>query len=382
MIVVCAANNYDSVKLHDQHMAERLAGRAPLLYVDGPMSRLTPRNDPGVASSVAKPHLRRVQAGFWRLTPVVAPFPMRPGMKVVTERLVRRALGRAVTSIGVDVAALITAWPRLDVFGSCGEELRVWWAQDDFAAGAGLMGQDPARVARGERARAESSDLVVAANPELAARLRSEGHDVELVPYGADPESFADVESATPAPGVDLPAPVAVLVGHLNERVDPSLLVAVAERGVSLLLVGPAKDPAAAWLVELTSRPNVRWVGGQPFDALPSFLARARVGLVPYVDSPFNRGSFPLKTLEYLAAGLPVVATDLPATRWLAAPGDLVAIAEGPDAYADAVARAASSPLTPAAREDRRAFARRHSYAERADDLLAAIDTRLAARRG
>jgi teichuronic acid biosynthesis glycosyltransferase TuaH len=375
LVVLCAANNYDGVKVADHHFAERLARIAPVLYVDPPLSRLTPRNDPGVAPSLAGPRLRRVAAGFWRLTPVVAPFPTRPGMRAVTAWLVRRAMARAVRSIGMEVRAVVTAWPELDVFEACGERLRVWWAQDDFAAGAGLMGLVPERLAAGERARAASSGLVVAANPDVARRWQREGHDVELIPYGCDAGSFAQVEDVSPAPGVQLAPPVAALVGQLNERVDPALLEELADRGVSLLLVGPAAPAVADWLAALTARPNVTWVGAQPFTALPGFLAHAHVGLVPYADTAFNRGSFPLKTLEYLAAGLPVVATDLPATRWLGGAPDLY-IASGPASYADAVVRAATLPLTGKAREARRSFARSHSYDNRAIDLLGAIERR------
>jgi glycosyltransferase involved in cell wall biosynthesis len=280
-------------------------------------------------------------------------------------------------SIDPHVRAVVTAWPWIDVFGSCGEQLRVWWAQDDFASGARLMGHVAERVAMGERARAAASDLVVAANPVVARRWQSEGCDVELIPFGSDPESFARVETDCPAPIGDLVPPVAVLVGQLNERVDPALLEAVADRGVSLLLVGPADEDASAWVAPLAARPNVEWVGAQPFAALASFLAHAQVGLVPYANSAFNRGSFPLKTLEYLSAGLPVVASDLPATRWLEASPDLVAIADRPAAFADAVVAAAGKSLTPATRELRRSFARGHSYEQRAADLLAAIDRRL-----
>jgi teichuronic acid biosynthesis glycosyltransferase TuaH len=377
LVVICSANNYDTVKVADHHMAERLARLAPVLYVDPPLSHLTPRNNPACAPSLVGPRLRRVAAGFWRLTPVVAPFPMRPGIRMVTERVVRRALSRAVRSIGIEVRAVVTAWPMLDVYGACDEALRVWWAQDDFAAMAGIVGQPVDQVAAGEQARVASSDLVVAANPDVAWRWQSEGHDVELIPYGSDPEPFARVEHAHPASGVDLPAPIAVLVGQLNERVDPSLMEAIADHGISLLLVGPAADSGASWLASLTERPNVRWVGGQAYAELPGFLAHAAVGLVPYANTPFNRASFPLKTLEYLAAGLPVVATDLPATRWLSADPDLVEIAIGSAEFAAAVAKVSSTPLTAGARESRRAFARAHSYEQRAGDLLAAIDRRL-----
>jgi teichuronic acid biosynthesis glycosyltransferase TuaH len=161
-------------------------------------------------------------------------------------------------------------------------------------------------------------------------------------------------------------------VGHINGRIDLRLLEDIADRGRSLLLVGP-KDPAfePGRFDALRRRPNVRCVGPKPFDALPGYLRMIDVGVVPYGDSPFNRGSFPLKTLEYLAAGRAVVATDLPAIRWLAT--DLVCIAQAPGAFADEVDRLLALPRTPEVLARRQAFAARHSWARRADDVYEAI---------
>jgi len=169
-----------------------------------------------------------------------------------------------------------------------------------------------------------------------------------------------------------LPAPVAGFVGRINDRTDLSLLEAIADRGRSLLLVGP-KDPAFEpdRFDALRQRRNVRWVGPKPFEALPGYFRVLDVGVVPYRDSPFNRGSFPLKTLEYLAAGRAVVATDLPAIRWLAT--DLVSVATTPPAFADQVDRLLAQPRTPGMLARRQAFAARHSWARRAADINEAI---------
>ena len=56
---------------------------------------------------------------------------------------------------------------------------------------------------------------------------------------------------------------------------------------------------------------GVHWVGELPRDQLAPFMRVLDVGLTPYRDSMFNRRSYPLKTLEYLAAGVPVVTTDV-----------------------------------------------------------------------
>ena len=48
-----------------------------------------------------------------------------------------------------------------------------------------------------------------------------------------------------------------------------------------------------------------------PREQLAPYLRILQVGFTPYADSMFNRRSYPLKSLEYLAAGVPVVSTDV-----------------------------------------------------------------------
>jgi teichuronic acid biosynthesis glycosyltransferase TuaH len=92
---------------------------------------------------------------------------------------------------------------------------------------------------------------------------------------------------------------------------------------------------------------------------------------VPYADTAFNRGSFPLKLLEYLGAGLPVVSTDLPATRWLDTP--LIHTATNRTGFVAAVERVlgGADPGTPASRRE---FARRHGWESRARQVRTIVD--------
>jgi len=372
LLVLCAANNYDGAKVADWHLAAHLSRLVPVLYVDPPMSRLTPARHPEVARALRSPRLRLHKPGLARLTPVVQPFPSRRGAAGMTSALTRRYLGRATARLGGRVRAVISGWPQYPVFGSCAEQVRVYWAQDDFVGGADLLGLNARLLDRRERRVAASADLVVAANPVVADIWRSRGLDPVLVPYGTDVDAYRDIEQAPVPSDAWLPAPVAGFVGRINDRTDLSLLEAIADRGRSLLLVGP-KDPAfePERFDALRQRRNVRWVGPKPFEALPGYFRVLDVGVVPYRDSPFNRGSFPLKTLEYLAAGRAVVATDLPAVRWLAT--DLVSVATTPPAFADQVDRFLAQPRTPDMLARRQAFAARHSWARRAADINEAI---------
>ena len=381
LVVFHAANSWDSVKFADQHLAEALSRLVPVLYVDPPISFLTPLKRPEARAALRQPRLRLLAPGLARLTPVSLPGMERPGMAAITTVLVRRAMARAARSlVGRDgVRAVIAASVLVPTLGACGERLGVYWAQDDFVGGAELFGSSAERISSGELRLAAAADLIVASNPVVADAWRGRGRaDTLLIPFGADAERFAATDQAPPAGDVELPAPVVGFVGHLGDRIDLRLLEAVADSGRSLLLVGPRHPRFELERMEqLLARANVQWVGPKQFEALPSYLRAIDVGLVPYADSAFNRGSFPLKTLEYLAAGRGVVATDLPAIRWLveqaAGRDGLIEVASEPADYAAAVERALSTGREAEAVARRRAFAAEHSWARRAEAFAAAL---------
>lgn len=373
LVVFCAANNYDGIKLADQHFAEHLSRLVPVLYVDPPVSSLAPLKNPRMAGHLLRSRIRFQAPGLARLTPVVEPFPSRRGLTGVTAGLMRGYLRRAIAKLAPDrVEAVISAWPHYPVFGECREEVRVYWAQDDFVGGAPLLGFDARHLDACERRVASSADLVVASNPVVADTWSARRGEVLLIPFGADVSAYEDVDHAPQPADVDLETPVVGFVGHINSRIDIRLLEAVADRGRSILLVGP-RDPAfePKRFDALVSRPNVCWVGPKPFGALPGYFHAIDVGVVPYDDSPFNRGSFPLKTLEYLAAGRGVVSTDLPATRWLDT--GLIAIASEPEPFADEVDKMVAAAGEPALMARRREFAARHSWGARAEQFYGAI---------
>jgi teichuronic acid biosynthesis glycosyltransferase TuaH len=169
---------------------------------------------------------------------------------------------------------------------------------------------------------------------------------------------------------VDLPRPIAGVFGHLSERIDLTFLEATADRGVSLLLVGSRKPSFS--LESLTARSNVRYLGPKPFESMTGYLRAIDVGLTPYTQSEFNRASFPMKTIEYLAAGRPAVATSLPAVKWLNS--EYITSKDTASDFADATAtllrRGRSEELSRNCRE----FAQKHSWRVRAEQFAALID--------
>jgi teichuronic acid biosynthesis glycosyltransferase TuaH len=373
LIVIMAANNWDGVRFADQQLAEALTEFAPVLYVDPAISRLSGRHSAAAASSLREDRLRLVRPRLARLTPVVQPLMERPGSARLTQLLMERAVKRSVRRLEGDIAALVECSVLVPVIGRCAERRKVYWAQDDFVGSGELLGLSAKRLSRGERRVLAAADVVIAANPSVRDAIEASGLPVTLIPYGCDYDHFASARIGAAAPDVTLPRPMAGFMGHLGQRIDTELLESVAETGVSLLLVGPVHPRYAAQQFErVLARPNVQWVGAKDFDDLPRYLAHIDVGIVPYTRSAFNIGSFPLKTLEYLAAGASVVATPLPAFDWLAC--DFVRIARSPDEFASAVREELSVPPSEDVVAARQQFAAGHTWHVRAREFARALE--------
>ena len=107
------------------------------------------------------------------------------------------------------------------------------------------------------------------------------------------------------------PRKVAGYVGVLDERLDLELLGGLAEAlpDWTVRVVGPVAkiDPA-----DLPQAPNLEYPGMAAYAELPAVMAGFDVALMPFARNEATRSISPTKTLEYLAAGLPVVSTRVP----------------------------------------------------------------------
>lgn len=366
MIVIRAGTHWDGPWRADQHVARHIAGVEPVLYVDPPVSFRSAKKNPHTANLLREPTLRVIAKNLFRLTPRVPPGKSRAWVSSVIDVLERRQVRSAIQRIGRRVKATVTVNPGM--LGTLNEGLDVYWARDDFRAGAELMALSPRRLARLEDRVVAEADLVIAVSPRIEHKWRDFGKRVVFIPNGCDAVGLA--ARAEAAEDVYIPRPIVGLVGTLSSRIDEEILWSIAREGISLLLVGPAgADYQASILNQLTKFPNVQWVGPKPADSIARYLSVMDLGIVPYSDSEFNRYSFPLKILEYLAAGLPVVSTNLPILEWLDT--DLVISAESSDEFVIAVKSTAGETRTGS--RVRKSFAALHDWSVRADSILGSI---------
>jgi glycosyltransferase involved in cell wall biosynthesis len=314
----------------------------------------------------------RESDGVHVLSPLVLPFHANPLVRAVNRRLLPLLVGRAVRSLGMREPILWGYVPQAEaLIDTLAPSLIVYHCVDDIASQAGI---DAASFRAAEERFAARADLVLASAPALAARMRTLNGNVLDAPNVADTELFATAlgEGPRDAAMAALPQPRIVFTGAIvTTKLDLELLVQLARLrpSWSIALVGPVGpgDPRADVSV-LAAEPNVHLLGARAYRDLPAVLRAADAGLIPYARNELTASIFPMKVYEYLAAGLPVVATPLPALAGL----DEVATA----ADADGVARALDAALeqdSPERRAERSRAAGSHSWDRRLEEIAAAI---------
>ena len=224
-----------------------------------------------------------------------------------------RALQRGALRMGLKEPVVITANPLLAGLAEFSWARAVtFYATDDWAAYPPHRRWWPAYRESFSRVAARRR-RVVAVSRGVLDRLAPTGPAI-VVPNGLEPGEWL----GPPSPPVwarGLRRPLFVYAGTLDSRLDVPAVEAVARAlpEATVLLVGPLVEPA--WLEPLRLIPNVEIRPPVGRVELAGIVRSADVGLIPHLSSDLTRAMSPLKLYEYLAAGLPVLASDLPPMR-------------------------------------------------------------------
>jgi glycosyltransferase involved in cell wall biosynthesis len=380
--VVCVGfNDWDNeIWTNQHHLMSRLsAAGSRVLFIESLGLR---RPDLGSGRDLRR-IVRRLRRGLTPprrfgavtvLSPLVVPLHASAPVRALNAALLRWSVQIVTKRLGFRAPVLWGYVPQAEVLlDTLHPASVVYHCVDDIAAQKGI---DADSFAAAERRFAARADLVIASSPVLAERMRTLSHHVLYAPNVADTQHFATAlgPGALDPELAALPAPRLVFVGAIAaKKLDLDLLAALAAARPdwTLALVGPVGlgDPGTD-LSALAALPNVHLLGVRTQVALVDVLRGAAVGLIPYRRSRLTESIFPMKVYEYLAAGLPVVATGLPA---LAGVED-VALVDGVSEVIAAVERA----LRDDSRERRRARSeavQEHSWEARLAEIGAALRT-------
>ncbi len=311
-----------------QHLLSRLASRYDVVFVEEPLRR--DEHD-----------------GHDRLDVAV----VAPGITVVTPRTSLAQWGfhdAQIARIGpllegilprVDRSDLLVwfytpmALPLLDRVDA---GLVVYDCMDELSA---FLGAPPELVEREAKLMAVA-DVVLTGGPSLHEAKRHRHPNVLCLPSSVDAAHFAggepdgsDAAREAEALQAGIGRPRLGFFGVIDERLDIALVTRLADSHPDwqIVMVGPVVkiDPA-----QLPRRDNLHWLGQRSYTLLPYLLHGWDLCILPFALNASTRFISPTKTLEYMAAGKPVVSTAVRDVAWLY--GEAVVSAADHDAFVGA----------------------------------------------
>ncbi len=272
------------------HILSRLARHVPVIVLEEPVA----------ASSELEAVVR---AGA---VTIVTPHRTQPSTEVADARVVE--VVRSLTAGRRPLVWLYTPM-MLDLADAFAGAPLVYDKMDELAAFAGA----DRRTAERENALLTRADFTFAGGRSLFRSVRSRAVRACCYPSGVDARHFAQALELAPHPRLRAlgSRPIFGYIGVIDERLDLALVADIADARPDALvvMVGPVVKIATQTLPQ---RPNIVYFGKAEYDELPALLAGFDVALMPFAINVHTHNISPTKTLEYLAAGLPVVSTAVP----------------------------------------------------------------------
>ncbi len=192
----------------------------------------------------------------------------------------------------------------------CDPHLVVYDCMDRYAAFH--AGRARTHIERTEQVVIERADVIFTTSVTLYRSFCKRNAHVVLAPNGIDFAPFCHRQSNDcPAWLAELRRPVIGFHGTLGSWLDYELLARLLEKHPqwSFAFVGPIHTSAAA---NLMKRNNAFYQPEVPYSELPRHSAHFDVATIPFKLNELTQSVHPIKALEYLALGLPVVSRPLP----------------------------------------------------------------------
>ncbi len=379
-VIVCIASSWDYDPTSKHHVMRLLAKNNDIVWVNYHGTRKPRINAADARSALSALRrfaggVRKITPGMVQVTPLVIPGASRPRLARLSQSLLVRQIRGAIRAVDPARSKPLQVWsfaPDVDeLIGRFDEECFVYYCVDEFAEFEGVDGE---RIRKSEAILLKEADVVVTTSATLHEKRVGRRPDAILLRHGVDHDHFSKAlrrNPAQPEPLDTIPRPMFGFFGMIHHWIDVDLIAAVAELRphYSFVLLGESLTDVST----LRRIPNVYLLGRRPYVELPAYCAQFVAGLLPFRRTSMTENVNPIKLLEYLAAGLPVISTAIPEALRI---GEPVQTADTPAEFARACDVVAAGP-SPARRREISGGVANETWAARVDQLSALIGQKL-----
>ncbi|HEX8287344.1 MAG TPA: glycosyltransferase [Pyrinomonadaceae bacterium] len=322
--ILCFSHDWTGDPLSKTHLMRVLSKDNRILWINAIANRMPTASSKDVSrifkklKSFAEP-VREVEPNIFVLNPLAIPTYGNEAVRKFNQKFLLSQVKNAMRKLKFSNPLNMVFNPAAGLLaGKLGETELIYYCVDEYTAFTG--------VAKGLREIEEDlfrkSDLVIVSAEKLLENKKRFNENTYIIRHGTDWRHFRkalNAETVIPAEIADLPKPIIGFHGLLADWVDYELIKKTAEhfKDGSVVLIGKIAVDAERKIKILDGVPNVHFLGRKPYAELPAFCKGFDVALNPFKISELTLAANPLKVREYLAAGLPVVSTDIPEVRVL-----------------------------------------------------------------
>lgn len=336
-----------------QHMASRMAGRGfRILYIESlglrkpsvgsrDTTRIFRRIKMGLSG------LREVQENLWVYSPLVIPAHGISWVNQLNNKILMYYIRSYVRRLGFQDPMFWTYNPlTVELTGRVGESMIVYHCVDDLTASPGV----PVKIlASAEERLLQKADIVFTTSPQLqVSRSVYNPGNTYYLPNVADFDHFSKalLPGHIPEELAKIPKPRIGFIGAIsNYKIDFELIAHIAEarQEWQWVMIGEVGEGQPETSIDKLRRPNIHFLGHRSYQALPDYLRGIDVAVLPNRLNKYTTSMFPMKFFEYLSAGKPVIATDLPALHDYS---DACTLTKSPEEFIQAIADALKNKVT------------------------------------
>jgi glycosyltransferase involved in cell wall biosynthesis len=156
-------------------------------------------------------------------------------------------------------------------------------------------------------------DVVFTGGKSLYESKKKRHSNVHCFPSSVEKHHFAkalDAKTLIPQDIKAIQKPVVGYYGVIDERIDLELIekAATLRPEVSFVMIGPVVKINEE---DLPRRNNIHYLGSKPYETLPNYLKAFDIAFMPFALNDATKFISPTKTLEFMAAGKPIISTPI-----------------------------------------------------------------------
>lgn len=319
--LVVFSNDWDGDPLSKVHIMRILSKENRVLWVNSIGNRAPKANAHDLQRIWRKlssftEGIREVEPNLFVLAPLAIPFYGSEAVRTTNRELLRLQVKRAMKKLNFRRPISWSFLPAsAPVSGTLGEEFVVYHCVDEFSAFSDTNGR---HIAELEERLLRRADLVITSAERLRENKAKVNPNTVLVRHGVDYQHFVkacDEATQVPEDIAKLPGPIIGFFGLMADWVDQEAIIATAKAHPEGSVVVIGKIAPDCDVTAMKAVPNIHFLGRQPYASLPGYCKAFDVALMPFTVNELTLNANPLKVREYLAAGLPVVSTDIPEVR-------------------------------------------------------------------